>query len=82
VESTVYVAPNHSRKGVGSLLYRRLISELRSLGLHCAIGGIALPNDASIALHEILGFQKVAEFKEVGKKFNEWVSVGYWELVL
>lgn len=81
-ESTVYVSPDHIRKGIGSLLYQRLISDLRGLGLHCVIGGIALPNHASIALHEILGFKQVAEFKEVGRKFDRWISVGYWELVL
>ncbi|WP_422346156.1 GNAT family N-acetyltransferase [Parasphingorhabdus sp.] len=44
-------------------------------------GGIALPNDTSIALHETLGFQKVAHFKEVGRKFERWIDVGYWQLL-
>jgi L-amino acid N-acyltransferase YncA len=46
------------------------------------IGGISLPNDASVALHEKYGFQKVAYFKEVGRKFDKWIDAGYWQLVL
>jgi phosphinothricin acetyltransferase len=46
------------------------------------IGGIALPNDPSIGLHEKYGFEKVAHFKEVGFKFEKWVDVGYWQLKL
>ena len=47
-----------------------------------AIGGIAQPNEASVALHERLGFEKIAHFKQVGRKFDRWVDVGYWELQL
>jgi len=50
--------------------------------MHVAIGGIALPNEASVGLHEKLGYRKVAEFVEIGFKFNNWVSVGYWEVKL
>jgi phosphinothricin acetyltransferase len=59
-----------------------LISELCTLGIHSVIGGIALPNPASVALHEKLGFEKVAHFKEVGRKFDQWIDVGYWELII
>lgn len=82
VESSVYVSSAHGRKGIGSRLYRALIDELRARGLHTVIGGIAQPNPASIALHEAMGFEKVAHFKEVGMKFGRWVDVGYWELRL
>jgi phosphinothricin acetyltransferase len=44
------------------------------------IGGIALPNEASVGLHEKLGFRKAAQFTEVGLKFGRWIDVGYWEL--
>lgn len=81
-ESTIYLAPEFQRRGLGSGLYRALIAEMRSCGLHCAIGGIALPNPASIGLHEKLGFQHIGVFREVGWKFGKWVAVGYWELVL
>jgi phosphinothricin acetyltransferase len=82
VETTVYVAPGHVRRGVGAALYRDLIAALRKLDVHCAVGGIALPNPASVALHEKLGFKKIGQFVEVGRKFDRWVDVGYWELIL
>ena len=55
---------------------------MRALKLHALIGGVALPNEASIALHEKFGFRKVAHFKETGFKFDQWIDVGYWELML
>lgn len=82
VESTIYLAPEFTGRGIGSELYRALIDELRTRTYHCAIGGIALPNAASIALHERLGFEKIGLFREVGWKLGRWVDVGYWELLL
>lgn len=82
VETTVYVAPDHVRRGLGAALYRPLIAELRRLGVHAAVGGIALPNPASIALHEKLGFRKIGQFIEIGRKLDRWVDVGYWQLIL
>jgi len=80
VETTIYVAADCHRSGVGRPLYQALIDDLRSRGVHCAIGGIALPNDASVRLHEKLGFSKIGQFHEVGWKLGRWVDVGYWEL--
>ena len=80
VESTVYVSPEHPRKGIGARLYQVLIDDLRSRGIHVVLGGIAQPNAASVALHERFGFEKVAHFKDVGRKFEQWVDVAYWEL--
>jgi L-amino acid N-acyltransferase YncA len=82
VEVTAYIAPDHARRGIGSSLYTVLIAALRARGIHAAIGGIALPNDASIALHEKFGFRKVAHFEQVGFKFKHWIDVGYWQLIL
>ena len=82
VESTVYLAPPFAGKGIGRLLYTALLGRLREQGCHLVIGGIAQPNAASVALHEALGFRKVAQFKEVGFKFGRWVDVGYWQLML
>jgi phosphinothricin acetyltransferase len=82
VESSIYLQPDFIAKGAGRILYETLISELRNFSLHTVIGGIALPNESSIALHERLGFIKVAHFKEVGWKFDQWIDVGYWELLL
>lgn len=81
LEVTVYVDPAYSRRGIGSKLYAALLPALRSAGYHAAMGGIALPNDASIRLHEKFGFKQVAHFKESGFKFGKWIDVGYWQLV-
>ncbi|QOL51088.1 arsinothricin resistance N-acetyltransferase ArsN1 family B [Massilia litorea] len=82
VESSVYLDPDHAGKGAGTLLYQALLAELRQRELHLVIGGIAQPNEASVRLHERLGFTKVAHFSEVGLKFGRWVDVGYWQLKL
>lgn len=82
VETSVYLAPACHGQGIGRLLYERLLAQLRAGGFHLAIAGIALPNPASIALHERSGFQKAAHFREVGFKFGQWRDVGYWQLLL
>lgn len=79
VEATVYLAADWTGAGVGSRLYEELFALLQTRGIHAAIGGIALPNDASIALHEKFGMRKVAHFGQVGWKFGRWVDVGYWQ---
>jgi phosphinothricin acetyltransferase len=81
-EVTVYLDPTSTGRGIGSRLYESLLADLRQRNLHAAIGGIALPNPASIALHERLGFRKVAHFEQVGWKFGRWIDVGYWQLLL
>jgi phosphinothricin acetyltransferase len=82
VETTLYVAASHHGRGIGGALYRALIDDLRARNVHTAVGGIALPNPASVALHEKLGFSKIAHFAEVGRKLDRWVDVGYWQLIL
>ena len=80
VESTVYLAPERTGDGWGTRLYRELFRRLQKQGLHAVIGGITLPNPASVALHERLGMVKVAHFPEVGFKQGQWLDVGYWQL--
>lgn len=82
VESTVYLAPHCTGHGLGTEVYSALLDRLREAGFHCVLGGIALPNAPSVALHEKLGFRKVAELKEVGRKLDRWVDVGYWQRIL
>ncbi|MFN8432505.1 MAG: arsinothricin resistance N-acetyltransferase ArsN1 family B [Anaerolineales bacterium] len=82
VETTIYLAKDSGGKGYGKSLYSSLISTLKSSGFHTAIGGIALPNEASVGLHESLGFKKVAHFHEVGYKFDTWIDVGFWQIML
>jgi L-amino acid N-acyltransferase YncA len=81
LETSVYLHPEEQGKGYGSLLYTGLLKQLRGADVHALIGGIALPNEASIRLHEKLGFKKTGVFKEVGYKFGKWIDVGYWQLI-
>ncbi|WP_260740510.1 arsinothricin resistance N-acetyltransferase ArsN1 family B [Tunturiibacter lichenicola] len=82
VESTIYLHSDSVGKRIGSQLYSALLTDLRQRQFHTVIGGIALPNEASVALHEKFGFEKIAHFREVGKKFDHWIDVGYWQLIL
>ncbi|MGF1527585.1 MAG: GNAT family N-acetyltransferase [Candidatus Competibacterales bacterium] len=81
-ESTIYLAPGQVGRGLGRTLYQGLLAALATRRIHSVIGGITLPNAASVALHEKLGFQKVAHLREVGFKFGQWIDVGYWQLLL
>ncbi len=81
VESTVYLKKGEEGHGIGTILYEELIKRLKSSNIHAVIGGIALPNSASVALHEKFGFEQIGQFKEVGYKFDIWIDVGYWELI-
>ena len=81
-ECAIYVDKDQNGKGYGTMIYSELINQCRVSGLHLLLAGIALPNDASIALHERLGFVHTGTLSEVGKKFGRWVDVGYWVLNL
>jgi L-amino acid N-acyltransferase YncA len=82
VETTIYLEHGCEGRGIGTILYSGLLSILRKTGIHVAIGGAALPNAASAALHEKLGFENVATFRQVGFKHGKWVDVAYWQVVL
>lgn len=79
VETTVYVADGAQRRGIGTLLYRALLPVLEAQGFAQAIAAITLPNEASVRLHEGLGFHQVGTYERVGFKFREWRSVGLWQ---
>jgi phosphinothricin acetyltransferase len=79
VETSVYVASDAIKNRIGTRLYEKLLNELGNREIHTAIAGIALPNPASVALHERFGFEKVAHFKRTGRKFDRWIDVGYWQ---
>lgn len=78
----VYVAADASGQGVGRRLYEALLPVLKARGLHAAFAGIALPNPASIGLHEAMGFTPVGVYREVGWKMGGWRDVGWWQRVL
>ena len=79
-ESTIYLDKDHGGRGIGMTLYSELMRRLQAQGVHTVLGGIALPNAASIALHEKLGFSKTAHLQQVGFKHERWIDVGYWQL--
>ena len=81
-ETTVYLKHGVTGKGLGTALYTALLEELKQRKFHMALGGITVPNAASQALHEKLGFKQIAHFSECGFKFNQWLDVGFWELKL
>jgi L-amino acid N-acyltransferase YncA len=81
-EVTIYVRQGLGRCGIGAQLYGHLLPALKSRGMHAVIGGVALPNDASLRFHQKFGFEKVAHFKEVGYKFDRWIDVTYWQVIL
>lgn len=81
-EITIYLKNGNYGKGIGTKLFAKLLKELKTKNIHSVIGIIALPNESSIGLHEKFGFKKIAHFTEVGLKFNKWIDVGYWELLL
>ncbi|MFG6687664.1 GNAT family N-acetyltransferase [Mariniflexile sp. HNIBRBA6329] len=82
VELTVYIKHAELGKQLGKKLYSELLLQLKDRHFHVVIGGLTLPNDASVKLHENFGFEKVAHFKEVGYKFEKWHDVGFWQLTL
>ncbi|MFD8306055.1 GNAT family N-acetyltransferase [Streptomyces sp. NPDC059690] len=79
VETTVYVAPHASRRGIGTLLYKALFEALAEEDLHRAYAGIAQPNEASTRLHERFGFRYVGTYREVGRKFGRYWDVAWYE---
>ncbi len=78
VETTVYVAPEYARRGIGAMLYDALLASLEGVGVHQAFAGIALPNDASVALHEAVGFRHVGTFPEAGFKFDRYWDIAWY----
>ena len=78
-ELTVYVRQGFDRRGIGRALYEPLIQHLQAHQCHAMLAAIALPNEGSVALHEALGFSKVGHFAQAGRKFGQWIDVGYWQ---
>lgn len=82
VEVSVYMDHQQGGGGLGSQIFAQLLDLLKQKPIHIAISCIALPNPASVRLHEKFGMEKVGHFKEVGRKFDQWLDVGYWQISL
>ncbi|MBR0552907.1 GNAT family N-acetyltransferase [Stakelama marina] len=77
-EASIYIAHDDTRRGVGSLLYSALIATLRAQDFTRAIAVIAMPNDASIRIHEAAGFERSGAIREAGFKHGQWIDIGFW----
>lgn len=82
VEHSVYIHKDHRGKGLGMALMQRLIEEARSQQYHVIVGGIDATNSASISLHEKLGFLHVGTIKHAGFKFDQWLDLAFYQLIL
>lgn len=81
-EVGIYLHPDARGQGLGKALYEVLLSVVRAQGYLNALAGIGLPNAPSVALHESLGFEPIATYRDVGFKLGQWVDVGWWQLRL
>jgi len=82
IESTVYLAPDATGKGIGRKLYSALFAAIEDQNVHRIIAGITLPNDASVALHSAFGFKPVGIMTECGYKFGRFHDVVWYEKAL
>ncbi len=82
VETSIYLHADARGRGIGRALYGALLELLTALGFRQAFGGIALPNDASVALHESMGFRHIGTYHDVGFKLGAWQDVGWWQRAL
>lgn len=82
VDVAIYLEQQFHGCGIGSLLYRRLLSEVKELGYLNALAGIALPNEKSIGLHRSMGFKHIGIYQSVGYKLGKWHDVSWWQLRL
>ena len=82
VDVAVYVDAAYHRRGIGRALYATLIELLRQQGYFKAYAGITLPNPGSVGVHEAVGFEPVAAYRNVGYKLGQWRDVGWWQLLL
>ena len=81
-EVGIYLDPAFHGRGYGRALYERLIGDCVAAGFHTLVAGIALPNPASIRLHEAVGFRLAGTFREVGRKFEAWHDVAFYQRML
>ncbi|MES2857143.1 MAG: arsinothricin resistance N-acetyltransferase ArsN1 family B [Bdellovibrionota bacterium] len=81
-EVSVYIRDGFKGSGVGKRLYSELLDSLRELGYFKALAGISLPNEASVRLHESMGFKAIGTYPRIGFKFGQWHDAGWWEFDL
>ena len=82
VENSVYVHPGFRGKGIGKLLLAEIIEKAKEMNIHVIMAGIDATNEVSIGLHKSFGFREAGHFKEVGFKFNRWLDLAFYQLIL
>ena len=82
VETSIYLDPGRRQHGIGTALYARLFELLAEQNVHLAVAGIALPNPASIALHQKFGFEEVGTFREYASKNGKWMSSTWYQRLM
>ena len=80
-EESIYLDKNETGKGYGTQLFEHLLSYIDKNKTHVLIGGICIPNEGSVRLHEKFGFKQISHMKEIGRKFDQWRDVGHWQLI-
>jgi len=81
-EVTIYLDHDATGRGLGRQLYDELLSRLKDSGMRTALACISLPNEASEALHRACGFERIGLMREVGRKFDRWIDVAWWQRLL
>ena len=81
VEESIYLDKTETSKGYGTQLFEHLLHNIDKRKTHVLIGGICIPNESSVRLHEKFGFKQISHMKEIGRKFDQWRDVGYWQLI-
>jgi phosphinothricin acetyltransferase len=81
-ETSVYLSDGARGQGLGRRMYDDLLGRMRVDGIHVALALVALPNPASVALHETCGFEHLGTMREVGRKFDRWIDTAWFQLVL
>jgi phosphinothricin acetyltransferase len=81
-ETSVYLSDRARGRGLGRRLYDDLLDRCRADGIHVVLALVALPNPASLALHEACGFDHLGTMREVGRKFDRWIDTAWFQLTL
>lgn len=79
IEVTIYLVPQAAGKGLGKKLSLFLLDKMQQQDVNRAYAVIALPNEASIGLHESIGYKKAGHFTQVGRKFGKYYDVAFLE---
>jgi len=81
-EESIFLDKNETGKGYGTQLFEHLLKHIDKTTTHTLIASICIPNESSVRLHEKLGFKQVSHMKEIGRKFDQWLDIGCWQLIL